>query len=316
MSTTKTIPAKVARDRCTGSLIGLAVGNMLGIRFEGMPGREVRRVWPGGPLEAPLREISMPWDDDTAMAMELAQHLVESAGDLQSEPLYDLYLAWSESNGRGIGIMTSEVLRTPRHESKMTPAERVWRLRGGSAGPTASNGAVMRVAPIGVRFRRDPARILRNALADARLTHWEPLCGWSAAAVAVLVGDLIEERVTPLDEFLPAQGCPEGVMRGLLEEPPMDIETGGFDVDYIGYTLHAWKVALWASHVHGDFRECLQRVIRAGGDTDTNGAVAGAILGARFGLAGIPPAWREPLHEQERILQTGRRLHELGLSES
>ena len=52
------------------------------------------------------------------------------------------------------------------------------------------------------------------------------------------------------------------------------------------------QVALWCARRAPDFEEAMVAVVSAGGDTDTNGAVAGAVLGARFGCRAIPPRWR------------------------
>lgn len=65
----------------------------------------------------------------------------------------------------------------------------------------------------------------------------------------------------------------------------------------MGYTLKAMQVALWCANQAPDFEEALVAVVSAGGDTDTNGAVAGAVLGARFGLHAIPCGWRKRLVE-------------------
>ncbi len=312
MRSGKETESEARAQRSRGALVGLAVGNIFGLPFEGMSGVEVRRITPGGGLQPPLRELARPWDDDLAMAMELAEHLAEAAEDVRGDRLLERYVRWYQENGRGIGGLTQEVLELARSGSQAAPAERVWRLRGGSGGTTAGNGAIMRVAPVGIRFRRDANRVISNALADARLTHWEPLCQWSAAGAAILVADRIEERVTPLDELFPTLGCPAPLLRRLMEEAPIDIESAPFDGPDMGYTLNAWKVALWASHAPGGFPEILQRVIRCGGDTDTNGAVAGAVLGARFGERSIPPVWLEAVHDIEKIRVAARRLHELG----
>ncbi|MEW6368593.1 MAG: ADP-ribosylglycohydrolase family protein [Acidobacteriota bacterium] len=310
----KTIRSRVAEDRCAGALVGLAVGNVLGLGFEGIRRSELRQIWPGGSLSAPLRELVQPWDDDLAMAMELAWHLDGTGGDVEPAELLQRYVRWYAENGRGIGNLTREVLELAVEGSRVSPAERVWRRRGGSASDSsAGNGAVMRVAPVGVRFRQDPERVVGNALADAALTHYDPLCQWTSAAAAVLVADMIEERVTPLDLFLPAQGCPDPTLKLILEEPPLDIEGGNFDGHDMGYTLHAWKVALWASHAPGDYQKLLQRVIRCGGDTDTNGAVAGAVLGARFGLGSIPAKWTQAVRDLKLIHDVALKLHRLGL---
>ncbi len=51
-----------------------------------------------------------------------------------------------------------------------------------------------------------------------------------------------------------------------------------------------------------DFRPGVERVVRLAGDADTNGAVAGALLGARFGARAIPPGWLERIESAEMLL--------------
>ena len=70
-------------------------------------------------------------------------------------------------------------------------------------------------------------------------------------------------------------------------------EAIGLDGWDMGYTLKAMQVALWCAHRAADSEEALIALVHAGGDTDTNGAVAGAVLGARFGLEAIPKRWRD-----------------------
>ena len=65
----------------------------------------------------------------------------------------------------------------------------------------------------------------------------------------------------------------------------------------MGYTLKALQVALWCAIQASDFEEALVAVVSAGGDTDTSGAVAGAVLGAQFGFHAIPCGWCQRLAE-------------------
>ena len=50
-----------------------------------------------------------------------------------------------------------------------------------------------------------------------------------------------------------------------------------------------------------DLEAGLRQVVEAGGDTDTNAAVAGAVLGARYGVSAIPERWLACVPEGERI---------------
>ena len=61
----------------------------------------------------------------------------------------------------------------------------------------------------------------------------------------------------------------------------------------IGHTLLALQCGLWAAETPLDFEEAIVAITHAGGDTDTNGAIAGAVLGARYGRTGTPNRWLE-----------------------
>ncbi len=73
------------------------------------------------------------------------------------------------------------------------------------------------------------------------------------------------------------------------------------DEGLIGHTLLCMEAGLWAMTTPLGFEEALVRVVSAGGDTDTNGAVAGAVLGARYGFDAIPPRWLEGIPQRERL---------------
>ena len=90
---------------------------------------------------------------------------------------------------------------------------------------------------------------------------------------------------------------PESVREAVLGATDTQIADVRFDDDSMGYALLALVVGLIAFWRAADFEQTLRSVIESGGDTDTNGAVAGAMLGARFGLEAIPPRWRARVAE-------------------
>lgn len=73
------------------------------------------------------------------------------------------------------------------------------------------------------------------------------------------------------------------------------------DEGLIGHTLLCMEAGLWGLATQLGFEDALLRVINAGGDTDTNGVVAGAVLGARYGVDAIPPRWLEGIPQRERL---------------
>ena len=78
--------------------------------------------------------------------------------------------------------------------------------------------------------------------------------------------------------------APSDILEGIRSTSGPDLGAMRLDGCDMGYTLKAMQVALWCAW---------EAKVSAGGDTDTNGAVAGAVLGARFGSGAIPSRWKE-----------------------
>ena len=76
------------------------------------------------------------------------------------------------------------------------------------------------------------------------------------------------------------------------------------DYDHMGYTLVTLSVALWAYWHSTSFSDGLLAVVNAGGDADTNAAVACAILGAKYGYSSIPKEYIEGLLDKETLDKT------------
>ena len=78
-----------------------------------------------------------------------------------------------------------------------------------------------------------------------------------------------------------------------------------------GFVLDTLQAAVWCFVNTATFEEALVTAVNLGGDTDTIGAVAGALAGAFYGREGIPPRWLEPLREKEDILALAKAIYEL-----
>ncbi len=176
----------------------------------------------------------------------------------------------------------------------------------------AGNGAVMRCAPLAIRWMNDDGTLVRNSVVSAGVTHWDPRCIWSTVLVNLATASLLRDGAVEeaglaerMNETVSARRgelaqlgidlaavAPSAVVEALSVakgSSPDDVVNDG---QGIGYTLKAMRVALWCAWRARDFEEALIAVVSAGGDTDTNGAIAGAVLGARFGLGTIPARWR------------------------
>ena len=313
-------------DRARGLMAGLAAGNLLGIVQEGWPKRRIAETYPDGVREIAARP-GYPDDDDLAQAILIAE--AAEAGPLDVDDLGRRLWHWAETNGAGMGVLTSYVLelyggdapqylgarhlegqaREPAGVPILEASHAAW------AGSRAGNGALMRCAPIAIRWRDDASALVRNSIVSAVPTHWDPRCGWSCAlanlaAAAALRGeslrpdelletaaDALQASLPELERFEYEARIPDAVRDTVREASEVEIEQVPADGDSKGYTLLTLLIMLIVYWRAETFEQGLRDVIEAGGDTDTNGAAAGALLGARFGLEAIPARWRSRVAE-------------------
>ena len=297
------------RDQYHGVILGLAVGNALGLPGEGKSRETIRHLFPGGLSEIDPKERHRRWDDDTAQFVLLAEALLEDA-DLDPEDFASRLVRWANENGRGIGNLTRRVISRLQSGTPVEDAAReVWEEDG--RGP-AGNGAVMRCAPVALRWRRSGHQLVGVTKKSALVTHYDPRCVWSAAAFNGALALCLSGAIADLDELaglLDAAGVDTRVgaaVRGLHGRELADL--GLEDRHTMGYTLKAMQVGLWALQQGPDFERALVEVVNSGGDTDTNGAVAGAVMGARVGAAGIPPRWLNHVRDEDHLAALADRL--------
>lgn len=292
------------QEQARGLMAGIAVGNLLGLPYEGDPREWIARACPGGVTDIDPREEDRPDDDDLAQSIIIAEAALE--GPLDAEDLGRRLLHWMETNGRGIGALTYDVLRLHQGGMPILEASRTaW------GGKRAGNGALMRCAPLAIRWRDDAAALARNSIVGAAPTHWDPRCGWSCVLFNLALAATLRGESVTMDGLLDAgagamrASRPELEQYGYDAEPPAEVREAvarasverldnlTLDDRDMGYTLLALRVGLVSLWRAPDFEHGLRSVVEAGGDTDTNGAVVGAALGARFGLDAIPERWRD-----------------------
>jgi ADP-ribosylglycohydrolase len=310
------VPEEVLADRYRGTLLGVAVGNALGIPVEGASRSSIRRKWPQGVAEIDAGERARPWDDDIAQTMLLAEALL-ARPELDLDDLGARFLRWSRENGRGMGMLVGEVMSgLAKGRSVLEAARSAWEVTGWSS---AGNGAVMRCAPVTLAHRRSGANLVRTARTSALVTHYDPRCEWSVVALTVALCFAVSGRALDLGELAGSlqkvegtdkgEAAVEQVVEAVRAVPAASLDDLELDDPMdMGYTLKAMQVGLWCLDRDGDFQSLLSEVVSFGGDADTNGAVAGAVLGARHAAAGIPERWREGVRGRQRIEEVAEAL--------
>jgi ADP-ribosylglycohydrolase len=301
-------------DRYRGSLLGLASGDALGTTLEFQkPGtfEPVSDMVGGGPFGLRAGQ----WTDDTAMALCLAESLVECCGFNAADQMRRYVRWWRmgylSSTGVcfDIGNTTRAALR--RFEETGEPF-------AGSTDPnTAGNGSLMRLAPVALFYSRQPALAVHYAAESSRTTHGAATavdaCRYFAGLIVgalngVSKDELLGARYTP---------APEALARRPLHPAVAEVAAGSFkrrqpsDVRGLGYVVASLEAALWAFYHTDDFRSGALRAVNLGDDADTTGTVFGQLAGAYYGERSIPPEWRAKLAMREKIEALSERLFEL-----
>ncbi len=296
------------RSRARGALAGLAVGDALGGPLEFLDLAEARATH-GGLL---TEMVGGGWlhlrpgqtTDDTAMALALARSLDER-GSYDEADVLGRYMAWRASSPPDIGITVNAVLGevAAGHDARKAAA----RFHEQSGGRSAGNGSVMRIAPVAVRYHDDAAALADVAGREATLLHHDPLgadtCAWYCGRLAALLHD---EREPP---------GTDGLDPRVAETVVPDRQVAAGRAERLGgFVLAALAVAATAVETAESFEEGLVWAVNCGGDADTNGAVAGALLGARFGERAIPARWLDVVDEAAEMAAIAERLSAAGAS--
>ncbi|HEY5853205.1 MAG TPA: ADP-ribosylglycohydrolase family protein [Aldersonia sp.] len=283
-------------DRAAGVLLGSAAGDALGAGYEFSYPRPsvVIDMIGGGPFGFAPGE----WTDDTSMAIAVAE-VAATGADLRTTEALDAvaagFLRWYDGKPKDVGNQTAAVLsQRPVDAAAMTAAARAL------TGRTGGNGSLMRTSPVALAHLDDADACVAAARAVSDLTHSDPRAGeacqmWSyAIRHAVLHGSFDGVR-RYLDE---ADGDQRAFWSPLLDvaeqETPADFSNNG-------WVVHALQTAWWAitstpASGPGHLASALEQAVRAGHDTDTTAAIAGGLLGARWGAGAVPSRWRSMLH--------------------
>jgi len=299
------ITETLLRERFEGCILGLAIGDALGGKFEAQSADAIRARFPTTErlINYPQEEIW--YTDDTQMAIGVCEALIEK-GEIIEESLCQAFVAnYVPSRGYGRGAravldMMEEGGNYRQVADKHFP--------GGSYG----NGAAMRVAPIGLLFRDDHQQLMQQAQLSSLPTHIHPLGieGAQLLALAVSLSSMMEsfDRVSYFDKLI--QACVSEDYRNKLKEASCTQSIK--DLSRLGNGIEALQsvptaIASFALTPES-FEETICNVIFLGGDTDTLAAMAGAVSGAYVGATQLP---KRLVNLLERSPKGGRYLQQL-----
>jgi poly(ADP-ribose) glycohydrolase ARH3 len=289
----------VDANQAVGALLGTFVGDALGMPWEGVSVDTIPRV-----IElVDARLGAGTYTDDTEMTIAVAESLLR-CDVVDEDDLARTFLALHDPR-RGYGRSVLRVLELWR--GGVAPQEAASRIFDGDG--SLGNGAAMRIAPIAVRFHDDKVLLNTQARRSARLTHVHPVGIDGAAVQAAAIA-------TALDGTNPFEAASRAAVTSQVRatlanawrrtDAALDPAALGDGRGVPARADLSVAAAIVAATRADSFEAAVTTAIRAGGDTDTTGAMAGAIAGARFDASAIPERWLDGLEDGERGRRHGR----------
>jgi len=302
------------KDKFEGALLGLAVGDALGMPFEGWVSRDIRKKWDRKSFLSRAGLKPGQFTDDTMLAMVQAESLIDK-GDLDPEDTAKKLVEWyKKGDTRGIGKVSKEAI-----EKLLKGIS--WKESGIGGEMAASNGGAVRVIPLGLFYHDDLDKLKDRVKLAVEITHKNSEAIKGAQVVAYAIARACRGDLNPASLLADAakyvgsseMGKKLEKAQGLLDEdfPPMDalplIGTGVNVVESVPSALYCFAFS------PESFLGTVVNAVIAGGDTDTIAAIAGAISGAFNGVGSIPKEWAGGVEKGEQIISLGDRLYEAWL---
>jgi ADP-ribosylglycohydrolase len=265
-------------SRAQGCLLGQFAGDSLGSLVEFQSAAEIKRSYSGG-----VRVLSDggTWNtlagqptDDSEMALMLARSIVLE-GRVSAEAAARAYVWWYNTGPFDIGNTTRAAL-APLAAGRDKQANR----------ESQANGALMRISPLGV-FGAEPG----HARDDAAITHPNPICQDANAVFASAIAFAIRSGAGAAQVYAHARGTATHADVITVLDTAAHAAPESYTRN-MGWVLVALQNAFWQLLHAETFEDGVVATVMAGGDTDTNAAIAGALLGAVHGREAVPRQWR------------------------
>ena len=291
------------REKMLGCLYGQAIGDALGLGSEFMNKDEVGKNYPSGLTrydqiiqdEHRRRWKNGEWTDDTDMMLCILSAFEDSK--FKVPKVAQNFKDWFNGDPMGIGGHTFKVLCMSDYVEQPEMCSKLWWDL--SRQQSAANGALMRTSVVGLVKEN----FAEQAEAICKLTHYDPRCVGSCVISTQIIHNLVwNNRLLSYDEIRTISKQYDDRIAEWIDLAYQSEDITKLDLDEIysiGYTLRTLAAALWCYWHSDSFESGLLAVVNEGGDADTNGAIACAILGAKFGFNSIPKYYIENLYKKD-----------------
>lgn len=297
-----------SKSKFVGCMVGSAVGDALGASFEGLWINKLN-----------IEEFSFhgKWTDDTHMMIGVAESLIANKGFNSEHMAWTFIKNWEREPWRGYGPGPPRVFRMVKSGTVWNEAAR--KLYGGVG--SYGNGAAMRVAPIGLFYYDNERKLREIAYKSAEITHTHILGKEGAALQAYAVALAVKAEPESFDSSSFLEKLIEftrvDAYREKLEKAKILLNNDNRRevIRSLGNTVEALNsvptaIYCFAKH-YQNYASAVLYAVSLGGDTDTIGAMTGAITGAYHGIENIPNTWVQKLERLQYIKDLAKKLWEM-----
>lgn len=281
-------------SKARGVLWGQVTGDALGTTVEFERAETIAAKYPGGVREmvggGPFAMEAGQVTDDSELALCLARSLAEKQS-YDEDDVARRYIDWCQGNPPDCGGTTRRAFggSVPRGAS-VASTVRARALRDSQA-----NGALMRVSPLAVfGSRLDPEALHTLAAADASLSHPHEVCVAANQVFVFAISYALRTGGSGPEVFDTTMAFAKSTLSCTEALPTLELATHGLPADpftHMGWVRIALQCAFNQLRHATSFEQAMVDVVALGGDTDTNACITGALLGAVFGVEGIPARW-------------------------
>lgn len=295
-------------DRFLGTLLGMAAGGSYGASVRGKTSVEIRKLGTKGLDEALAAPASAAPIDELGLAQLWLLSLARG-GRIDLDDVAARYVAWLNDGPRRLSPLTRAAIgELARGTSPGESGRIAWETLGGDSD---DNGGLLAAVPVGLLHAAELRGVADDAAAASRITHADPRCVAASRALAMAIALAVRGQDDEVVERASLVASPSPAIRAVVERA-VDADPKKLVLDGPDHAscVRATEAAFAAYGQATNFERGLKAVVERGGDTAVNAALAGALLGARFGVRGVPERWHRGIAGREAILAAGEALWE------
>lgn len=242
------------------------------------------------------------WTDDTAMAICLANSLIENGFDLADQ--MDKYARWAflgyvdKKSVGGIGRTVAESLSVYARYKVV--------LAGPTAHNKSGNGSLMRMAPVPMFFYPNTEEAIQQSAESSKTTHGSLACLESCMLFAEMLCSAFDGKSKHEILFNTTTNITYPGIHSIKQGEYRNKEAK--DIKGSGYVVESLEAALWAFYKTDNYKDAVLAAANLGLDADTTAAITGQLAGAFYGYSSIPAQWRSSINQHDVMLNIADQL--------